>query len=260
VISSTEVKTPIPTLDPNVPDVFHKPIAKKLLFSNDEDCVLPCWFGLEVGISKSDEIAPAFRRALGLSDGYEFKENFAVSVGDDSRIEDDWVLLNDSANGNPPRLTIVASYYPQSGLLNRLYFSWINFDDYPTTPRQVMKELGVPDQFFFSYFPQLADGIVDFRVQFFYLNKGLVIEMDSRLGIQQTEQGNNFAEWCLDGNKSYKEYAMTTTILPMDRVREWAELQQTVWDPFEDVFKTDAEILDRSVEELDENTCFKLDL
>lgn len=229
---------------PESPGIFSE-TADRLLFVETPDCLLPCWYGLEVGTSKADDIAPAFRTALDLPEDYTFMQ---TAWGEQSAIlEEHWSLPEDPESGiGPPAVAIQGYYHTETNTLYSLTFQWFSFYKNPTTPQRIMDELGEPD-FVLVQFVGVAGERLTLKTMLAYAQKGIKIYLQVSLPLAETPSTEPLAQWCLDGSRGYLEESVHISVSAPDEVQDLDNLfgQLERWYSVEDVFGVSPEDLNQ---------------
>lgn len=214
--TSTITKTPYPPtpISQKQPDIYNSPVAKDLLFSGDEMCRLPFWYGLRIGESHADQIQHVLRRVVGASDDY------ILNMGEDHKyIEPNqagYVTFN-LLSGSPQKfLAIGTQFNPQTDILASVRVG-ATFPVFirRTMPQRVLREYGAPYAVWVRYSRTEVTEVSSLSVDFVYLDGGTgqPIYMSWQTNIPvNASNARSVATWCLNGGAEQEEHVFDMKI------------------------------------------------
>jgi len=256
--TSTVTKTPYPStpISQRAVDIYSSPVASDLLYSGDNACKLPCWYGLRAGESNVEQIQAALRQALGVSEDFVFimGENPKLLGTNAGFINYGW--QNDEA-GSGELFGIETYFNPQTDILGRLQVSTTipNFLQ-RTMAQRAIRELGAPSSVKVNFSLTERAEIARLDTIFVYMkyraNKDILVSWSSRVPVQFTTTPR-VAMWCLNGNAhQVEEYFLLR--IALSSTSEVTASSDSHYQPLEQVFNiTPEELYERVIQE--DNTC-----
>ncbi len=139
-------QTGTPAATPALPGEF----LDHLFFEQGiSDCQLPCWKGLEIGVSTIADLQDVFDRELGFSGYFYPLPQGRVEAPGYDRVGHDWNVDNSADS----YFAILAWYKQGSNVLQGLDFFWGTDSQFQSnmSPQRVMQQLGEPDYFLASF-------------------------------------------------------------------------------------------------------------
>jgi hypothetical protein len=159
IVTSTPFFLPTPTIELTPTDILPTPsfndslVADSFIFtpSIDPDCKLPCWQGLQIGVSNQEDIQRVLDEVFGFNGTLDFFSNNPFE-GDDLRGYGIQIIPELYVTGYKWRwlpnesLEIFLWVDENSSTLQAIRFSWVSAGSFnEPSPEIILKNLGKPD-------------------------------------------------------------------------------------------------------------------
>lgn len=166
VEAATSTPRPTPTELPAIPELDLAKLDEVIFESGPPGCALPCWNGLEIGVSNLDDLAEATQRAFGFNALLYPPPDRGRRVPDFKRYGHRWEFYhNEQYYGD---FVFVAWYNEKTELLEGLSFSLTLYwaerrPDFHS--QRFLQEVGLPKEWLVNYEPG-GQGVDGYHIRF----------------------------------------------------------------------------------------------
>lgn len=166
-VEPTATRTSLPTLSP----VEGETLLRSLL-QTDENCPLPCWWGIHPGVTTWQEIEP-------------FLESFASEMYRSSNPRSSLVSYELNfyfPNREAPTTSHWALYYIEEGTVSDIELNVSNSLNGSSTYslRTVLGKYGAPEEVWIGTYDNTPSGVRPFRITLIYSGRGFVVSYETR--------------------------------------------------------------------------------
>jgi hypothetical protein len=185
-------------------------LGEDLLSLEVDDCVLPCWHHLRLGISHAASVETTLRDILELPEDYQFakteyESSYSISYIWDATGENQWFHDFEFWSGfdkNDDSLSRLYIYTTDSQLLSQ------------AAPQLILETLGLPTNAYARLYEVGYPGTAIFDLRLVYLDVGVEYTISTRI---QTDNYDNYpymAQWCYSGGNLQEWENLRLVVLP----------------------------------------------